>query len=103
MQTLWVPQSVCIKIDSLMRSFIWGASNGNKSWKLVNWDKIALPKNYGGLGVKEATLSNISMLGKLAWNIIKEPNKFWVQVSSYKYLRGRSLFDSPSRCSNFYF
>lgn len=31
----------------------------------VNWNKVTAPKHYGGLGISEAKLSNVAMLGKL--------------------------------------
>lgn len=64
MQINWLPQSICDNIDQTTRNFIWRGTN-NKGIHLVNWKKISLPKNLGGLGIRTAREANTSLLGKL--------------------------------------
>ena len=40
MQPLWVPCSVCTRIDQLCRSMIWSGKGEGCSWNLVNWGTI---------------------------------------------------------------
>jgi ribonuclease HI len=60
---------------------------------LVGWDKISQPRRYGGLGVRVARLQNVSLLGKLIWEVLNTPEKLWVRLITEKYLKGRSIFN----------
>ena len=39
------------KINSLLISFLWGHSNGKRSFPLISWDTVSQPKVAGGLGI----------------------------------------------------
>lgn len=70
MQITWLPQNICDSIDQTTRNFIWRYSN-NKGIHLVGWNKIAHPKHLGGLGIRPAREANISLLGKLVWELVQ--------------------------------
>lgn len=53
MQTLWFPQTVCNAIDAHIRRVIWKGT-GDRGIHLVNWEKITLPSNMGGLVIRKA-------------------------------------------------
>lgn len=46
----------------------------------MGWEKVAKPKKYGGLCVREARVANISLLGKLVWDLQHCPLKLWVHI-----------------------
>lgn len=48
----------------------------SRYWALVGWNTIVKPKEYGGLGVRETRLVNISLLGKLIYQLINSPGNF---------------------------
>ena len=100
MQSLWVPQSVCLKIDSLVRNFIWSGRDTTRSLSLVNWDILTTPKKFGGLNVRDSRLMNIALLGKLSWTLLTDHSKPWVSVLREKYLKGRSLFPANTPASS---
>lgn len=80
MQLSWFPQSVCNSIERKKGDFVW-KGNSNKGLHLVGWKKkIAKPKKDGGLVIREARLVNISLLGKLVWDLMDTPHKLWVQI-----------------------
>lgn len=59
---------------------------------MVGWEKVAQPTRRGGLGVRLARSQNISLLGKLIWELIHNPEKLWVQVFRGKYLQEGNIF-----------
>jgi hypothetical protein len=67
-------QSISDSIDQTTRNFIWRDSN-NKDIHLVGWNKIARPKKCCGLEVRPTRKANISLLGKLVWNIVQSLSK----------------------------
>jgi len=47
------PVTVCNRIRSIQRKFLWEWGRQNKSISWVSWDKVCKPLQEGGLGVKE--------------------------------------------------
>nr|KYP32800.1 Putative ribonuclease H protein At1g65750 family [Cajanus cajan] len=64
MQTLWLPQAVCTRIDQACRHMLWANSDNTRFWSPVSWDVVTQPTKFGGLGVREARRVNVSLLGK---------------------------------------
>ncbi|PNY14872.1 ribonuclease H, partial [Trifolium pratense] len=91
MQINWLPQGMCDDLDRTVRRFIWKGT-GDVGMHLVSWNKITQPRRLGGLGVRVSRLQNISLLGKLIWEILNSPDKLWVKLFEEKYLKGRLIF-----------
>jgi hypothetical protein len=91
MQIQWLPQGMCDDLDITVRRFIWKGT-GDSGMHLVGWNKISQPRRFGGLGVRIARFQNVSLLGKLIWEVLNNPDKLWVRLMSEKYLKGRSIF-----------
>lgn len=93
MQTTRLPEVVCNKIDQLNRNFLWGSTEEKRRLHLVNWQKLSLPRDYGGINVREAKKSNIALplLAKLGWKIWIGNKNLWAEVLRKKYLRNQSF------------
>nr|KYP39451.1 Putative ribonuclease H protein At1g65750 family [Cajanus cajan] len=78
MQTLWLSPAVCNRIYQACRRMLWGKSDNTRFWSPVSWDVVTQPKEFGGLGVREARRVNVSLLGKLVWDLLTAPQKPWV-------------------------
>jgi hypothetical protein len=48
----------------IQRNFLWGGGIDDKKICWIKWDQICLPKDKGGLGVKNLELFNLSLLSK---------------------------------------
>ena len=59
-----IPQAVAARIERIQRNFLWGASEDVFKYPLVAWDKVCLPIEYGGLGIRRVRLFNKALLGK---------------------------------------
>ena len=92
MQTLWFPKQICLSLDFCIRHFIWGGKEGHRSFSMIGWNVLTTPKRFGGLGIHDAWLTNISLLGKLVENLVFSANKPWVHILSHKYLQCGSIF-----------
>ncbi|KAH0735285.1 hypothetical protein KY285_010992 [Solanum tuberosum] len=60
-----LPQSVLKEIDRKCREFLWNAAEGKRKVALVAWDKVCVPKKFGGLNIKECCKWNVASVGKL--------------------------------------
>lgn len=69
----------------LQRRFLWdGADEQNKiAW--IKWDTVCLPKENGGLGIKDITTFNLALLGKWKWNLFQHQGELWARVLESKY------------------
>ncbi|CAN1851672.1 Putative ribonuclease H protein At1g65750 [Linum perenne] len=58
-----------------------------KKISLVAWDKICLPKENGGLGLRMARQLNRAYITKLAFFLFKDKDRLWVRVLQHKYFK----------------
>jgi hypothetical protein len=49
----------------MQRNFIWGDTEQKRRFHAVGWDKVAVPKCMGGLGMRNLNTMNVACLGKL--------------------------------------
>ena len=74
-------KSIIKQIRNIQRNFLWGGSEGNKMWPLVDWKTICTPKSIGGLGLRDPLDNNKVMSAKIWWrwvNYAEEPRaKLW--------------------------
>lgn len=87
MQSRFSPSSVCSKVDSMIRNFLWGSQGSNRSLNLVRWSTVTSPKKYGGMGLCDSRFTNIALLDNLVWSLLNELDKLWVQVSNVAITR----------------
>lgn len=80
-----LPLSLCKQIQSILTRFWWDASPEVKKICWVSWEKLAKPKNAGGLGFREIAQFNDAMLAKLSWRILKEPTSLMAKILLGKY------------------
>ncbi|XP_074300725.1 uncharacterized protein LOC141632034 [Silene latifolia] len=60
-----IPKSVIKRVEAICRNFLWSSSSYYHRVPLVGWDRVTLPKDEGGLGIKKAELWNTASVGKL--------------------------------------
>lgn len=57
-RSLKIPTTCIDKINRVNKHFLWNASTNSNKRSRVNWKTVCLPKNSGGLGIRN--LENIS-------------------------------------------
>ena len=73
------------RIERIQRNFLWGASEDVFKYPLVAWDKVCLPIESGGLGIRRIGFFNKALLAKWLWRFGNESNRLWRQVIAAKY------------------
>ncbi|KAJ4818146.1 RNA-directed DNA polymerase (reverse transcriptase)-related family protein [Rhynchospora pubera] len=100
MQTSVLPKSVLKKIQSRIRSFFW--NNGTeKRMSLLAWKHITVPKNQGGLGLKDLVKFTTSVHMKYLWHLASGTEALWVHIIKTKYLQRADLWSTKrtARCT----
>lgn len=92
MQTLFLPEHVVNSIDKMIRRFVWGEHGFVRKMHTLSWDKICLPKEYGGLNVRDTRKVNLALMAKLGWSILEERDCLWIDIMKHKYMKGKDLF-----------
>ncbi|CAN1777535.1 Putative ribonuclease H protein At1g65750 [Linum perenne] len=87
MQTSVLPATTCDAIDKRIRDFVWGSTTDARKIPLIAWNRICLPKDQGGLGLKLARELNRAYMTKLAFIFFQKADLLWVKVLQNKYFR----------------
>ena len=80
-----IPKKVVHKIASIQRNFLWGGHHKASKIPWVKWDTVFLPKNKGGLGIKDLSNFNEALLGKWGWELANNQNQPWARILLSKY------------------
>ncbi|KAK2454898.1 putative mitochondrial protein [Trifolium repens] len=80
-----VPCCVIKQLVKMQHNFLWGGGLIDKRLCWVSWDQICLPKERGGLGVKNLSLFNNALLGKWKWRLLNEGDAIWADLLRLRY------------------
>lgn len=73
-----LPVWVIARIDKARRTFLWGNSRTvGRGISLCNWPLACTPKKWGGLGLPNLRLWNISLILRWWWKGYKQPDSIW--------------------------
>ncbi|RZB79929.1 UDP-galactose/UDP-glucose transporter 5 [Glycine soja] len=86
-----LPNKVPEKLITIQRKFLWGRGLDQRKIAWVKWESICLPKEKGGLGIKDVRNFNKALLGKWKWDMIHQEKELWVRILESKYGGWRSL------------
>ncbi|RZB46429.1 Nitrate regulatory gene2 protein [Glycine soja] len=62
-----------------------GGDQGHKKIPWVKWEVICLPKEDGGLGVKDISKFNTALMGRWVWALSSNHNQLWAKILLSKY------------------
>ncbi|KAL5172857.1 putative ribonuclease H protein [Glycine soja] len=88
-----VPRMVANKLIRIQRSFLWGGGRDNNKIAWISWKTVCLPKQKGGLGIKDIHTFNMALLGKWMWNLMYQQGALWVAILEAKYGGWRGLVE----------
>ncbi|CAN6253863.1 unnamed protein product [Urochloa humidicola] len=93
MSSLPLPVTVREALDARRRAFLWtGTETCSGAQCLIAWDKVRLPREEGGLGVKDLSTQNHCLLMKFVHRFLGSddpPWKRWVQHNLTRCLGDR--------------
>jgi hypothetical protein len=81
-----LPDSLINDIERMINAFWWGGGNNNKGIRWIAWDKMACPKEDGGLGFRDFQMFNMAMVAKQGWNMINKPNSLVAKIFKARFL-----------------
>lgn len=87
-----VPQSVLDVITRICRQFFW-----NSKSSMVAWKDIVLPKEEGGLGLRDFKTWNSALLTKYIWDIHGRKESLWLRWIDHVYLGHLSFWETQPK------
>jgi hypothetical protein len=82
---LKMPIKVRKKVVRIQREFLWGGVKGGKKINWVKWAVVCRERRNGGLGVRDVSLVNSSLLAKWRWRLLLPERALWKEVLVAKY------------------
>lgn len=78
MHCFLLPKWVIARIDRARRHFLWGKKTTQvRGISLCNWQKVCLSVEWGGMGVPDLALRNISLLLRWWWKGYNNRDSMW--------------------------
>ncbi|XP_062085599.1 uncharacterized protein LOC133791697 [Humulus lupulus] len=86
MSVFLLPIGTCNDIEKLMASF-WWKTNSSKGRGIIwmSWDRLAAPKDEGGMGFRHLHDFNLAMLAKQGWRLLCKPDSLVGRVFKARY------------------
>ncbi|CAO2813822.1 unnamed protein product [Amaranthus hypochondriacus] len=97
-----LPTSFCVEVEKIIRNFWWGTSNSERVIPWKDWISLCRPKGEGGLGFRDLSLFNSSLLAKQLWRIHTHPYTLLAQSLKARYFPLCSLWESKVGASPSY-
>ncbi|KAJ8765805.1 hypothetical protein K2173_015611 [Erythroxylum novogranatense] len=95
MHLFLLPKTLCMDIQRMMCRFWWGhGTPPGRGIHWMSWERMCQPKFFGGLGFKHLHDFNLSMVGKQAWQLFKDPTSVVARVLKAKYFPSTSFLAS---------
>ncbi|KAJ9548141.1 hypothetical protein OSB04_020684 [Centaurea solstitialis] len=96
MSVFLFPASTIKVLERMLNSFWWGTKSVNsRSINWLSWDKLCVPKKFGGLGFRDFTAFNVAMLGKQAWRLVSNPTSLVSRIYKAKYYPRGVFYGGP--------
>ena len=86
MTIVLLPRWVCFDIERMFNAFWWGSklTKGNGlNW--MRWDRLCVPKAFGGMGFRRLHEFNLTLLCKQGWKLMLEPTSLLTQMLKARY------------------
>lgn len=92
MSIVRLPKNFCKSIYAAIVNFWWSFKVNKRVIHCKNWDLMFTPKSWGGMGFKDTTLFNYSLLINHVWRLHSSPNALWARILKSIYFEFGSLW-----------
>lgn len=84
--------SIAKRIDRLCREFLLSGEDGRKKVSLLARKTICRDRKDGGLGISSSSVMSEALRDKMAWQLVTEEGKQWIEICKRKYLQKENSF-----------
>lgn len=95
MSIFLLPATLLQEIEKMLNSFWWGHNSTNsRGMHWLSWERLSVPKVFGGMGFKSLKAFNMAMIGKQAWKLVSNPDALITKLLKAKYYPQSDYFDA---------
>ena len=87
-----MPKKVLLNVEHRFRTFLWSGHASGKYYAKVAWSNTCIPKDAGGLGIKDLHIWNKALMTRYIWNLLMNDKSVWVSWIDHYFLNGRSFW-----------
>ena len=91
-----LPKGLINDIEMLIRKFWWGYRGEQRKIHSVSWEKMCQSKSERGMGFKELSKFNDSLLAKQIWCLDKNEDSLFHKVFKAKFFPNCSIIECES-------
>ena len=84
--------TVISRIMAIARQFLWGSKSANVAWK-----DVCLPKEEGGLGLRDLEAWNSALHAKILWNVFAKKDSLWIKWIHTEIIKDANFWDWTPR------
>eukprot|EP00253_Pinus_taeda_P017857 PITA_17857 len=92
MALAWIPRNILAKLQQLCNRYLWAGNQDKRIFAWIGWNKIALPKKWGGWGLKELPTFAKALAGKMGWALLMSQS-LWTRITYHKYIWPLSIIN----------
>lgn len=92
MALAWIPQNILSKIQRLCNRYLWAGNEDKRTFAWIGWNKIALPKKWGGWGLKDLASFACALAAKMGWALLTSQS-LWTNITYHKYIWPLDIID----------
>ncbi|XP_019175759.1 PREDICTED: uncharacterized protein LOC109171082 [Ipomoea nil] len=89
-----LPVTLCMALERLMNRYWWGQSGSQNSIHWMSWDRMCVPKKFGGMGFKRIREFNIALLAKQGWRLLTSTESLVARVFKARYYPTSSFYEA---------
>lgn len=95
-----LPKGICNEVTKQVASYWWGQKENERKIHWVAWNKMATPKEKGGMGMKNLQAFNEAFLAKQVWRLITHPNILMRKMMKARYYPKSSILRAKVRAKD---
>lgn len=92
MALAWIPRNILAKLQQICNRYLWAGNQDKRIFAWIGWNKIAIPKKWGGWGLKELAIFAKALAGKMGWALLMSQS-LWTRLTYHKYIWPLSIID----------
>lgn len=92
MSLTWIPRGILTRIQNIYCRFLWKGKHAGRIFAWTRWEILALPKKWGGWGIKSLCHFSTTLVAKLGWQLITSCS-LWKRVAYSKCKYPLNLMD----------
>jgi hypothetical protein len=89
-----LPSMLCEELTQMIRYFWWGEEGGQRKVHWMAWERLVMPRCYGGIGFRDLKLFNQALLARQAWCLIQYPESLCARLLKAKHYPRVDLMDA---------